>query len=395
MNEYGEPMGFDDHQQAYQNAAERKRAKSNGEADGWLDPQPLGGELPPVADFDSHLMPAALTPLIEDTAERMQVPLDYPAVVTVLSLAGVTGRRARMQVKVEDVSWVVVPNLWGGIVAPPGLMKSPVINAVTAPLREIEKLWRMDYESSAGEYKQQKEEAELRHAAWKQQYVSAQKGGKEAPLRPDTSIAEPVCPRLITQDATFERLHEILRDNPAGVLLIRDELSGWLATLDKFGRESDRGFFLSAWNGDTGYTMDRIGRRINPCGSLLRFYAWRDTAGAPAQLPVRYASRWANQRRSFPALPSAHLSRRAAGMALCRSCSESSGWVRGGPHIPQAGAHGCRSTAKSPLRSCRPRIICDVVDGAGGEGPNLRDAHGPGQSSGEVQKSDAFTGGAF
>jgi hypothetical protein len=51
-----------------------------------------------------------------------------------------------------------------------------------------------------------------------------------------------------------------MRDNPSGVLVIRDELSGWLATLDKPGREGERGFFLSAWNGDTGYTMDRIGR---------------------------------------------------------------------------------------------------------------------------------------
>src|SRR5215813_4163185 len=135
----------------------------------------------------------------------MQVPLDYPAVVTVLSLAGITGRRARVQVKIEDTSWIVIPNLWGGIVAPPGLMKSPVINAVTAPLREIEKLWRMDYESASDEYAQHKEEADLRYAAWKQLYVSAQKSGKDVPSRPDTSIAAPVCPRLITRDATFTR----------------------------------------------------------------------------------------------------------------------------------------------------------------------------------------------
>lgn len=261
MSEHGEPLIFDDHQRAYEHGAERAKAKSNGkDDDGWSDPQPLGGELPPVADLDPRLLPAALRPLIEDTSERMQVPSDYPAVVSVLSLAGATGRRVRIQVKEKDASWIVVPNLWGGIVAPPGLMKSPVINAVTAPLREIERLWRMEHESSAGEYEQQKEEAELRLSAWKQLYVAAQKSGKEAPVRPDSSITAPICPRLITQDATFEKIHEIMRDNPAGILLIRDELSGWLATLDKFGRESDRGFFLSAWNGDTGYTVDRIGR---------------------------------------------------------------------------------------------------------------------------------------
>ncbi|WP_130417492.1 DUF3987 domain-containing protein [Edaphobacter modestus] len=66
--------------------------------------------------------------------------------------------------------------------------------------------------------------------------------------------------RLITQDSTPEKLHEILRDNPAGVLVIRDELSGWFASLEKQGREGEREFFSSAWNGDTGYTIDRISR---------------------------------------------------------------------------------------------------------------------------------------
>ncbi len=226
----------------------------------WPKPEPLGGELPPVEACDLALLPESLRPLVEDTAERMQVPLDYPAVVAVLCLAGVTNRRATIQPKAADTSWLVVPNLWGGIIASPGLMKSPVISAMTQPLTRIEALWRADHASAMSDYEQQQEEAELRQAAWREQYKAAQKSGKDAPVRPDNSIAMPTCGRLITQDATPEKLHEIMRDNPAGILVIRDELSGWLATLDKPGREGERGFFLSAWNGDTGYTMDRIGR---------------------------------------------------------------------------------------------------------------------------------------
>jgi Protein of unknown function (DUF3987) len=228
--------------------------------DDWPVPAPLGGDLPLVQPCDLALLPASLRPLVEDTADRMQVPLDYPAVVAVLCLAGVTNRRATLQPKAADASWIVVPNLWGGIIAPPGLMKSPVISAMTQPLSRIEALWRAEHAAAMSDYRQQQEEAKLRQAVWREQYKAAQKGGKDAPARPDDSIAEPVCGRLITQDATVEKLHEIMRDNPAGVLLIRDELSGWLATLDKPGREGERGFFLSAWNGDTGYTMDRIGR---------------------------------------------------------------------------------------------------------------------------------------
>jgi putative DNA primase/helicase len=55
-------------------------------------------------------------------------------------------------------------------------------------------------------------------------------------------------------------VHEILVDNPAGVLIVRDELAGWLADLEKPGRESERQFFLQAWNGDSHFNVDRIGR---------------------------------------------------------------------------------------------------------------------------------------
>ena len=226
----------------------------------WPLPEPIGAELPTVPPFELGLLPEALRPLVEDVSERMQTPLDFAAIVAVLTLAGVTNRRARIQPKENDATWTVVPNLWGGIVAEPGCLKSPLIAAVTKPLAMIDGLWRMEYESSLANYKSDKEQQELREGAWKQLCTAAFKKGTEPPLRPDDSIAEPKLRRLITQDATPEKLHEILHDNPAGVLVIRDELSGWFSTLEKQGREGEREFFLSAWNGDTGYTIDRIGR---------------------------------------------------------------------------------------------------------------------------------------
>ena len=66
--------------------------------------------------------------------------------------------------------------------------------------------------------------------------------------------------RLIVNDATVEALHETLDANPAGLLVIRDELTGWWSQLDRQGREGERAFFLQAWNGDTSFTIDRIGR---------------------------------------------------------------------------------------------------------------------------------------
>jgi hypothetical protein len=47
---------------------------------------------------------------------------------------------------------------------------------------------------------------------------------------------------------------------PTGLLLFRDELTGFLRTLDREGHESDRAFYLETWNGYNRFVYDRIGR---------------------------------------------------------------------------------------------------------------------------------------
>ena len=117
-------------------------------AEGWPKPEPIQSELPPVQAFSEDLLPVSFRPLVRDVAERMQVPMDYPAVVMVLCLAGAVNRRAVIQPKANDTGWVVVPNLWGGIIAPPGFMKSPVIQAATRPLNQIQTEWRQEHEEA-------------------------------------------------------------------------------------------------------------------------------------------------------------------------------------------------------------------------------------------------------
>ncbi len=248
-----EEIGTDGHAHEVYNGSES--VKSN-----WPKPEAIQSELPAVQAFSEELLPASFRPLVRDVTERMQVPMDYPAVVVVLCLAGAVNRRAVIQPKAKDTGWVVVPNLWGGIIAPPGFMKSPVIQNATRPLNQIQSDWRLEHEQALNDYTRAKEEYELRLAGWKEQYKSNSKKGHSAPARPDDGPEEPRLRRLIINDSTFEALHQTMSENPAGVLAIRDELTGWWSTLDRTGREGERAFCLQAWNGDTGHTIDRIGR---------------------------------------------------------------------------------------------------------------------------------------
>ena len=125
---------------------------STAHAERWPEPEPLADALPDVAQFDLELMPESFRPLVKDVAERMQVPPDFPAVAAIAALAGVTNRRAMIQPKRNDDTWTVVPNLWGGIVAPPGMLKSPVLSCMTQPARAIESEWRKAHEDEEQVY---------------------------------------------------------------------------------------------------------------------------------------------------------------------------------------------------------------------------------------------------
>lgn len=226
----------------------------------WPHPEPIQSELPPVEPFSEDLLPESFRPLVADVTQRMQVPMDYAAVVMVLCLAGTVNRRATIQPKAHDTTWVIVPNLWGGIIAPPGFKKSPVIHAATRPLDQIQAEWRRQYEDALEEFGRDNEEYELKRSAWRDKYKAAAKAGKAGPDRPEEKPEEPKLQRLIVNDATFEALHQTMNENPAGLLVILDELTGWWSQLDRHGREGERAFYLQAWNGDTGHTIDRIGR---------------------------------------------------------------------------------------------------------------------------------------
>ena len=72
--------------------------------------------------------------------------------------------------------------------------------------------------------------------------------------------------RFVVADSTTEALATLMAANPRGILCIRDELTGWLGSIDRYGDgrspcSADQAFLLSAYGG-TPHTVDR--RTGNP-----------------------------------------------------------------------------------------------------------------------------------
>src|SRR5260221_1404506 len=90
----------------------------------------------------------------------------------------------------------------------------------------------------------------IRRAIQKDEEEKADQFKKELiSKKEESNQSEPRENRFLVNDATVEKLGTILRDNPNGILLFRDELSGFFYSFDKPGYETARPFFLEAWSG--------------------------------------------------------------------------------------------------------------------------------------------------
>lgn len=222
----------------------------------WVEPAQLDSFLlPPVEQFDIEFLPHALQGWVKDVSERMSVPLDFTGICALVTMAGAVNRRVFIYPKEHDKEWKEALAISGAVVALSGKLKTPTWKCFANVHVELECDWRKEHEQKMAIYlpaldKYKKQVKQMRKDKASEETIAA----LARPAEPD-----PVR-RLLVNDATPEKLHMIMQDCPEGLLVFRDELSGWIAEMDKEGREGEREIFLCAMNGDDPYTMDRIER---------------------------------------------------------------------------------------------------------------------------------------
>jgi hypothetical protein len=227
----------------------------------WGERHPLPRKLPEAPTLPPEMLPEGIRPWLVDIAERACLPLEMLAVPAVVGLSGLIGRSVAIRPR-EYSDWTVIPNLWGAIVAPPGAKKSDALAEALRPLAALEAKARKAHQQAELEARAEQAllKAQLQGATQKAKKGEAGKADIAALLGRLEALERLPEKRYSTQDATVEKLGELLRDNPRGIVLVRDELASWIAALEQEENAVARGFFLTAWNGLTGYTFDRIGR---------------------------------------------------------------------------------------------------------------------------------------
>ncbi|MFW2571475.1 YfjI family protein [Legionella sp. 29fVS95] len=225
--------------------------------------QPLPESRPPVLPLLPDMLPEAIRDYVFDVAERQQSLPDFVAVTAIVGLSGLLGRKASICPKQFD-SWCVVPNQWGAIIGRPSAMKSPSMKEALRPLWEFEKQAAQEYKEAQQNHKEECVLLELEAADAKSKAKEAlKKNNRDAAremLRIADNIVQPVRHRLIVNDPSVEKLGELLNENPNGLVFVRDELSGWLANLNREEYQSARAFYLECFDGNGRYVYDRVSR---------------------------------------------------------------------------------------------------------------------------------------
>lgn len=199
----------------------------------WRQPTvPADSSLPA---FPLDVFPPSLASYAWQVAQVMACAPDYPAAAVLVVAGGALGRSALIQLK---ASWREPASLFLAMVGDPGSTKSPAIDAVCSPAWKVQAELLAAHKLILDEFK----------AAKKARLASAKSG------QPTDGVeADPPPPsRFVVSDYTIESLVQILRHNPRGVLVVRDEITALFAGMNQYkagGKGSDRQFYLSAWSG--------------------------------------------------------------------------------------------------------------------------------------------------
>ncbi len=170
--------------------------------------------------FPTYVFAKPVESFVQRVAASITCPVDLPATAALATLATAIGTSRSIEIKKGFKEY---PGFFAACVASPGTGKSAAIRLVTEPLRQ-------------------------RQITFLEEYHSEQLDRAEG-CRPPA--ASPPPESVIVTDTTTEALAVDLQASPRGILLVQDELSGFIPSLLRYRKSGDLQFFLSAWSNET------------------------------------------------------------------------------------------------------------------------------------------------
>lgn len=217
----------------------------------------LDAQVSPAPPF-FDVLPAGRSEWAHIAAEGASCSVDYVALPLLAAAGSLIGNARWGQ---PWAGWCEPPALFAGLIGRPSSGKSPGLDTVTGLLAQQEMALNEDWEERRRAHIRDSTAAKERRSRWEGEVKTAVGKGHSPPDMP-ADADEPEPPqrrRLLSTEPTVEKAARLVHANPRGLLLVRDELAGWIGGMDRYSRGdgSDRAFWLQAYGGRP-WAPDRV-----------------------------------------------------------------------------------------------------------------------------------------
>jgi hypothetical protein len=204
--------------------------------------------VPAYMPFPVDVLPEPIRSFVADAAKSIGCDPSYVALPVLSGLASAIGNTHVIALK---RGWKEPAIVWTAIVGDSGTAKSPALELALRPIRKRQHEAMKRHTDAMKEYADALAMHERDAAQWKRS-----KSDTPPPAKPEAPIAD----RCWTDDATTEALAVLLQQNPRGLLMVRDELAGWINGFDAYraGKGGDAAKWLE-FHGGRASLVDRKG----------------------------------------------------------------------------------------------------------------------------------------
>ncbi|HQA44935.1 MAG TPA: DUF3987 domain-containing protein [Phycisphaerae bacterium] len=193
----------------------------------------------PFIPFPVNALPEPVRSFVSKAAVAIGCDASFIALPLLAGLASAIGTTRRIALK---RGWTEPAIVWAVVVGDSGTLKSPAIELALRPIRKRQRDAMRRHGVAMETYVIELAQYERELADWKRS-----KAQGEPPKKPK----EPVPDRCYCDDVTIEALAALLVNQPRGLLLVRDELAGWLGSFDRYaqGKGGDAPKWLEVFGG--------------------------------------------------------------------------------------------------------------------------------------------------
>ncbi|MCO6044144.1 YfjI family protein [Aeoliella sp. ICT_H6.2] len=217
--------------------------------------EPAEAELPPAEPpdvlrylpFPIDALPPVVGDYVSAAATAIGCDPSFVALPLLACLARAIGNARVIRIKRK---WTESAIIWAAIVGKSGTHKSPAMKAAVTFLEKKQEQAVTKYRDAMTRYDEDKARYDKQYTEWKR----SKKPHEPPPWEPEP----PKCLRYLTTDITIEALAVRLSEQFDGLIVIRDELAGWLNGMGEYkgGKGSDAGHWLSMYSA-APLTVDR------------------------------------------------------------------------------------------------------------------------------------------